>query len=97
MLKHDGRGRKGRRAHFTPKPVPYHDVIRMARLAARLTQQALADRVGVTIGMISLLENGRRPYPSYMTMVRIARALNLPAEELFPVPDYIPNTNGDAA
>jgi DNA-binding XRE family transcriptional regulator len=96
MIKHAQPSRRGRRAHLAPKAVPYNDVIRLARLAARLTQQELADRVGVSEGMISRLESAQRQYPSYTTMVRIARALNLPAEELFPVPDYLPN-NGDAA
>jgi transcriptional regulator with XRE-family HTH domain len=58
-----------------------------ARKIARLNQQELADRAGVTASFICLLENGKRPIGScsYQIVVRIARALNVEAEELFPV------------
>jgi DNA-binding XRE family transcriptional regulator len=72
-------------------------VLRLARQIARLTQQELADRVGVNIAMISRLEAGRGQRPSYLTIVRLARALNVPVDELFPVEDYTPTANGDAA
>jgi len=97
MIKHARASRKGRRAQVTMNTVPYNEVLRTARLAARLTQYELAQRVGVTEGMICRLESARRQYPSYITMVRIARALNVEPEALFPVPDYIPSLNGDAA
>jgi len=77
--------------------VPYNEVLRLARLAAGLTQQDLAERIGVTKGMIARLEKGTRQRPSYQTMVRIGRALNRPAEQLFPVPDYVPGSKDDAA
>lgn len=63
--------------------------LRTARRIARLTQQDLATRVGVDDSFISLLENGKRDVltTDYGTVVRIARALNVTADELFPVPE----------
>jgi transcriptional regulator with XRE-family HTH domain len=61
--------------------------LRTARKIAGLTQQDLAERAGVTNAFISLLESGKRDIRTtdYATVVRIARALNVTADELFPV------------
>ena len=96
MVKHGARRQRVMRAQRMPSHVPYNEVLRLARLAAGLTQFALAERVGVTEGMISRLESGARQRPSYTTMVRIGRALGVPHEQLFPVPD-VPGTKDDAA
>ena len=62
--------------------------LKTARRIARLTQQELAARAGVDAALISRLESGRRGRrPSYEAIVRIARALNLAPDELFPVPE----------
>lgn len=55
------------------------------RRIAGLTQEELARRSGVDIAIISRLERGLRRQPSYETVVRLARALNLEPEELIPV------------
>lgn len=61
--------------------------LKTARRIARLTQQQLAAAAGVDPALISRLESERRPRrPSYEAIVRIARALNLAPDELFPVP-----------
>jgi transcriptional regulator with XRE-family HTH domain len=61
--------------------------LKTARRIARLTQLQLAKRAGVDDSFISLLERGKRRLPEgYFAMVRIARALNVEPEELFPVP-----------
>jgi len=62
--------------------------LRTARRIARLTQLELAKRVGVDDSFISLLESGKRDIRTtdYATVVRIARALNVTPDELFPVP-----------
>jgi transcriptional regulator with XRE-family HTH domain len=59
--------------------------LKTARRIARLTQHELATRAGVDPALISRLENGGGRRPSYEAIVRIARALNLAPDELFPV------------
>ena len=59
--------------------------LKTARRIARLTQQELADRAGVDQGVISRLEQGGGRRPGYEVIVKIARALNLAPDELFPV------------
>ncbi len=61
--------------------------LRTARRIAQLTQLELATRAGVDDSFISLLENGKRDIRTtdYETVVRIARALNVTPDELFPV------------
>lgn len=50
--------------------------IRDQRNAARLTQQELAHRLGVSVAYVSLIERGRRN-PPYTTVLTIARALQV--------------------
>jgi transcriptional regulator with XRE-family HTH domain len=61
--------------------------LRTARRIAKLTQLELATRAGVDDSFISLLESGKRDIRTtdYATVVRIARALNVTPDELFPV------------
>jgi transcriptional regulator with XRE-family HTH domain len=61
--------------------------LRTARRIAQLTQLELAERAGVDGSFISLLESGKRDIRTvgYETVVRIARALNVTPDELFPV------------
>lgn len=59
--------------------------LKVARQIAGLTQVELADRAGVDAALISRLEKGGRRRPSYEAIVRIARALNLNPDQLFPV------------
>jgi predicted ATPase/DNA-binding XRE family transcriptional regulator len=47
------------------------------RGAARLTQEELAERAGLSVGAISLLERGLRTAPRPPTVVRLAAALGL--------------------
>jgi transcriptional regulator with XRE-family HTH domain len=61
--------------------------LRLARKIARLTQAELGRRAGVDPTIISRLEAGKRESASYETIVKLARALNVSAEDLFPVPD----------
>lgn len=55
--------------------------IRVARKAARLTQQALATAAGCSKSLISDIENGRTA-PSAETLVKIARAARASLDEL---------------
>jgi len=60
--------------------------LKVARQIAGFSQEELAKRAGVSPTMISRLEGGSRRRPSYEAIVRIARALNLAPDQLFPVP-----------
>jgi transcriptional regulator with XRE-family HTH domain len=63
--------------------------LRTARQIAGLNQTELARRAGVDNSFISMLESGKRHIHTtdYITVVRIARALNCAAEQLFPIAD----------
>jgi len=52
------------------------------RLAAKMTQEQLADEVGVTIESISNIERGIYG-PSFDTLEKLARALKLPVKQFF--------------
>ena len=55
--------------------------IERKRLAAGLTQTALADKVGVTPGTVSRWESGSS-IPSPEMYPKLAEVLNIPAEEV---------------
>lgn len=61
--------------------------LRTARRIKDITQAKLAELAGVDQTTISDLECGRNRNPSLETAVRIARALGVTPEELFPVPE----------
>lgn len=56
--------------------------VKSVRLAARITQERLADSVGVTIETISNIERGVYG-PSFDTLEKLAAALGIPVHELF--------------
>ena len=56
--------------------------LRDLRRARRLTQQQLADAVGVDFTYVSKIENGRVDPPGETTMRALARALGTEAEDL---------------
>lgn len=57
----------------------FGDLLRQHRLAAALSQEALAQRAGLSIDAIRALERGRRTAPHPGTVVVLADALDLPA------------------
>lgn len=60
--------------------------LKVARQIAKLTQEQLAERAGVSAALICRLEQpGRKRRPSYEAIVRIATALNLEPQQLYPV------------
>ena len=64
---------------------PRHEVqnqLRARRMAADLTQQELADRVGVTRQTILSIEKGRYS-PTIGLALRLAHTLGVAVEELF--------------
>lgn len=65
------------------------DNVRKARLAADITQECLAEMVGVHWQTISYLEKGRHPF-SITNFIRICQALDLSPNQLtagLPDPD----------
>lgn len=56
--------------------------IRVARAEVRMTQQQLAEAVGVSRQTIHAIENGRF-VPSTVLALKIARLFSKPVEELF--------------
>jgi transcriptional regulator with XRE-family HTH domain len=59
------------------EPIAFGQAVRQLRLAKGWTQPALAERAGVSKGMVSLIETGRR-IPSGAVVGRMALALRLP-------------------
>ena len=67
---------EGRRGTFA-------ELLRRHRLAAGLTQEALADRAGLSVRGIADLERGARRYPHFHTLRGLAQALELdPADRM---------------
>lgn len=58
----------------------------MARAERRLTQQQLADAVGVSRQTINAIESGKF-VPSTVVALKIARAFERPVEEIFLLED----------
>jgi transcriptional regulator with XRE-family HTH domain len=61
--------------------------IREVRESRRMTQERLAELSGVTQSAISAIELGTVKVPGVDTAGKIARALGVTVEELFPVPE----------
>lgn len=59
--------------------------VRQLRTAAGLTQEALAERMGVDRAYINALELGKRN-PTIITMWRVSEALNTELADLFEPP-----------
>jgi len=61
--------------------------LRTARRLKDITQAQLAEQSGVDQRTISDIERGANKNPSWETVARIAKALGVAPEELFPVPE----------
>jgi transcriptional regulator with XRE-family HTH domain len=62
-------------------PSPFGVRLRHLRVAARLTQELLAERSGISVDAISTLESGRRQRPHPQTVLLLAVGLGLDADE----------------
>src|ERR1700744_970940 len=52
-------------------------LLRVHRLSARMSQQVLAERAGVSVGTVRSLEQGRTSLPRAESVGRLAQALGL--------------------
>ncbi len=62
-----------------------HENIRKRRESLGITQQELANRMGVSVPRISELENGKSENPRLTTLEALAKALELPLPTLVQV------------
>lgn len=62
----------------------FGEKLRMLRTGQKLTQQQLADRLGVAKSVVSYYEAGER-YPSYDVLVRIARIFHTTTDYLLDI------------
>lgn len=60
---------------------PFAQLLRQFRTTAGFTQEALADRCGLSSQAIGALENGRRRFPRPTTVAQLADALDLAVDE----------------
>lgn len=60
--------------------------LREIRLSRGMSQEQFAEKVGISVDFLSLIERGRNA-PSFETLDRIAGRLRLPVAELFTFDD----------
>jgi transcriptional regulator with XRE-family HTH domain len=73
--------RAGRESQREGGALRFGELLRRHRLAARLTQEELAERAAVSARGISALEQGERRHPYAHTVRQLAEALGLEGEE----------------
>lgn len=56
--------------------------LRTSRFGPRITQEELADKAGISVSFLSMIERGERS-PHLETLSRLAKALQVPVGELF--------------
>ena len=59
-----------------------NEVLKRLREEKGWSQQALADRVGVSDAYIAMIERGKRQNPSLVLLRRLAKALGVPVTAL---------------
>lgn len=62
----------------------FGEKLKLLRTGKKLTQQQLADRIGVAKSVVSYYESGNR-YPSYDVLVRIARQFHVTTDYLLDI------------
>ena len=63
------------------EPTPLGELLKRYRMAAGLTQEALAERASLSTRAVSDLERGLRRAPRYDTLDLLTRAMNLEASQ----------------
>jgi transcriptional regulator with XRE-family HTH domain len=61
--------------------------LRTIRLERKLTQEQFAEKMGISVDFLSLIERGINA-PSFETIEQIAKRLRLPVKALFDFPDH---------
>jgi transcriptional regulator with XRE-family HTH domain len=69
------------------EPSPFADRLVRLRRLKRWTQEQLAERAGVSLGIVSSLEQGVRQDPRLSTVLKLARALGASLDQLVDVAD----------
>src|ERR687886_316964 len=89
---------EGERAVNAEEHLAFGDLLRLHRNAARLTQEDLAERAGLSVDTISLLERGEHRRPHRYTVLSLANALGLSQQERirFKTAARMPAVNADA-
>ena len=64
------------------------NTLKVQRARHNLTQEQLAERVGVTRKSINTVENGKYVPSTYLAL-KLSRALGVPVEELFQLNDGV--------
>jgi len=64
--------------------VNFGDKLKALRISQKLTQQQLADRIGVAKSVVSYYESGDR-YPSYDVLVRITHVFHTSTDYLLDI------------
>lgn len=62
--------------------IGFGELLRSFRSAAGLSQEVLAERAGISVAAVGLLERGKRRAPHRETLSQLARALELTGEQL---------------
>ncbi len=62
--------------------------IKAVRRLKRMTQQDLADRIGISVSQLSCIERGSK-YPRQEIIVGIADVLNISPYEFFILPEHV--------
>lgn len=62
----------------------YQNNLKQYRIAKKLSQQAVADKVGIVIRLYQYYEAGERE-PAVHTAIKIAQILGVSVEDLFPI------------
>ncbi len=75
-----------RRREYRSQVRILHNHLWVARMAARMTQEELARRVGVQRKTVHTIETGKS-VPSVIVALKLARELNRPMEALFKLVD----------
>ncbi len=70
--------------------------IRSARLAAKMSQEALARALGVSVNNIQVIERGER-LPSLATAIRLERVLGRPMGEVIDFEEVVATTTSTNA
>ncbi len=63
------------------------DNIRLERLRKRISQEKLAERVGISTKYLNMIEN-KKANPTIVVVVKICQMLNITLETIYPSKNY---------